>query len=217
MKTFESSKAEPAIELLAIATHLDRDNDKIQQKIADSKSTILNYLVQALRAKTEAKIDREIRKLQVARKLKAANKLLSDGKVDEVEIMLKELTEDEISSEEFMFLKAEVDYIKGSMKLAILQCEEVLKLNPENPKAKQLIGKSKEIDELVDAAAQKATEKKYEDSIEILTKILTVDNKNNRINQAAYFQRSLAHFSLFNTSAAFADFKKFEALQQVQL
>lgn len=201
------------MKLLAAASHLDEDNEKIQQQIRDARNVIIGKMATTLQTEIEIGIGRKMKTIKIAKTSKFLKKLLQDGKIAEIEAALDQECEEVKDSEEIKFIQAKVFYVKGLLKEAIPLLRAVLTLNSNHADANKLLKLASDIDELTEAAAQRTTEKEYEKTIEILTKVLSVDPENKQILQAAYFQRSLAHFSLLNTAEAFNDFKKFENLQ----
>jgi tetratricopeptide (TPR) repeat protein len=205
---FQAKILEPGLKLLAAASLLDESNEKVQQKIKDTQNVAAVSLVMDLQAEMKVDVENKLKQIEIARWAKLVESKIQAGKIDEVETAFLKCSEDVKQSEELKFLRAKFFYIKGVLKEAILLLEEVLQINCNHSEAKRLLEMATAIDELTEVAARSTTEKKYEESIEILTKVVAVDPTNKQILQAAYFQRSLAHFSLLNTAEAFADFKK---------
>lgn len=212
-KKFEANSFEKAMQALSSAIFTDPENIKIQEKINEIRQFFIKDLVARLEWDVKSDLTESCKKLEIEQKLTKAEELLKKGKVERANKLIQEVTESDPKHQNLSYLKGFLLYMQGSLKEAIPVLDEVIQANPELEKAKELHEKAAKLNKLIDAAAEKLKEKKHEESIELLTEVVSIDENNSRINQAAYFQRSLAHFSLANSTKAFADFKMFEALQ----
>jgi tetratricopeptide (TPR) repeat protein len=153
-------------------------------------------------------------KLEIDQKATRVETLLTRGKLEKAEKLMAEVAASDSEHKDLKFLKGLSLYMQGKLKEAVAILDEILKEDKNLEKAKKLREKSMKINELMESANEKIKEKKHQESIDILTEIVGIDKNNVNINQAAYFQRSMAHYSLGNSSSAFADFKMFEGLQR---
>lgn len=211
---FETNNIEKALKVLSAAMFTDPENLKVQANISNLRHFYIKDLVRRLESEVKTDVLTKCQKLEAAKKLKKAEDFIKADKTAEAEKLLEDVSEIDPQSDELVYLKGFFLYMSGSLKQAIPLIEEALNLNPNLEKAKELREKAEKLCEYMDASAEKMCQKKHTESIELLTKAISVDEGNQRINQAAYFQRALAYFTLGNSSKAFADFKKFEALQK---
>lgn len=211
---FETNNIEKAMRVLSTALYTDPKNIKIQEKIKGIQQFFIENLVERLESDVKDDIKEVSEKLEIEEKLKKAEDLLKSGKMEAANRLIEEAADFDSELPQLGYLKGFSFYMLGKLKKSISVLSELLQLEPNLEKVKELRAKAMKIDDLMDAAAEKMKQKKHKESIEILTKVVTIDEDNAMINQAAYFQRSMAHFNLGNSSEAFSDFKRFEALQK---
>lgn len=211
---FEARSFEKALRSLSAALYADPENIKIQEKIADIKQFYIKELVEILEKEVKDELTETCKKLEIDEKVTKVEDLVACGKLENAEKVIGEAYEIGLKSLELDYVKSFLLYMQGKLKESIQVLDEVLKAQNDHKKAKELREKAAMIDELQNLAAEKSKQKSHEQAIEIWTKITKIDEKNVIITQSAFFQRSLSHFSMGNSTIAFADFKIFEAMQK---
>lgn len=210
---FEANNIEMALQVLSTAIFMDPKNKKVHTKISDIRQFFIKDLVARLESEVELEIAESEKKIDSTRKIERAEQLINEDNLQDAEKLLEEVSKYAVKSEQFLFVKGYLLYKSGALKEAIPLLKEATIFNPCREESKRLLENAEKLAELLDASAEKTIQKKHLESIELLTEVLEVDEKNVRINQAAYFQRALAYFSLGKSVDAFSDFKKFESLQ----
>lgn len=202
---------EKAMKILSIASSIDPSNEKLQQKVSGIRDFFVKDLVERLDSEVNQEVTKTCKVLEMKAKLEKAEKLIREDKITEAEAFMKEISEHDAGSDQFLFLKAYAQYMSGSLKSAIELFNKTLKLNSNNQRAAELLQKAVTLNEHFDNATKLIIEKKHDDAIKTFTKVLTVDVTNIKVIQAALFQRSLVHFNLGSSTEALKDFKLFEA------
>lgn len=180
--------------------------------------TVRDEFIKDVLAKLVAEVEIDVslsyKQLLVKKKIQRAEVLIQNNKLKTAEKVIERITALDPNAEGLLFIKGFFHYMSGSLKEAIVLLEGIVKLDVDYEKTIEILRKAKKLDELMNNAADKMVEKKHVESIELLTQIVAIDENNKRINQAAYFQRALGYFSLGSSTAAFADFKRFEAMDK---
>lgn len=202
-----------ALQVLSAAIFMDPDNKKVQTKISNIRQFFIKDLVSRLESEVGMEIAESQMKIESSKKIERAEQLIDEHNMEEAEKLIEEVSSAKMKSEQFLFVKGYLLYMSGSLKEAIPLLKEATALNPSREKSRKLLENAEKLNKLLDASAEKTTQKKHLESIDLLTELLEVDKENARINQAAYFQRSLAFFSLGKSGNALSDFKKFQSLQ----
>lgn len=210
---FEMNNIEKALKILSIASSIDPSHEKLQKKIAGIREFFIKDLVERLDNEVSREVTKSCKAFEIKAKLENAEKLIQEDKITEAEAVMKEISELDSTSDRLVFLKAYAQYMSGSLKPAIELFKETLKLNSTHQRALELLEKAVKSNLHFETAAILIEENKHNDAIETFTKILTVDEKNFKVIQAAYFQRSLAYFNIGSPTEALKDFKLFQATQ----
>lgn len=211
---FEANSFEKAMRALSTAHYIDPENEKIQKKILEIKQFFIKELVERLEHEVMAELTETCKEHEIDQKLVKAENLLKKGKMEKANKITEEVSNFNPKHKDLEYLRGLSHYMLGNLKDAIEVLNEVLNDHTDHAMAKELRAKALKLNELINSAAEKMQQKKYEESIAILTEVVAIDPKNVKINQAAFFQRSLCHYSLGNSSNAFTDFKQFEAMQK---
>lgn len=211
---FESNNIERALKVLNTASYMDCNNVKIQENISAIRRSFIKHLVEKMENIVKGDVAQDLKTMETKRKLRKAEKLIKRDRITEANKLLEEVEELNPGSDETIFLKGYALYMSGSLKLAIPLLKEAENLNPSHERAKEFRENAEKLEELINESAQKMNEKKNQISVELLTEALAIDGENFRVNQALFFQRSLANFSLGNANEAVFDFKGYESLQK---
>lgn len=212
---FETNNVEKALKVLSSALFMDPDNEKVTENIENIRKFFLKDLVGRLESEVNVEIVESCQEIDVEKKIKKVIELVDSEQLNEAEKLIEEISELSPKNDgEFAFAKGCAFYKSGCLKLAIASLGEALTANTSHVKAQELREKAMKLNQLIDSAAEKMTEKKHLESIDLLTQAISLDETNTRIVQAAYFQRALAHFSVGKPSVAFSDFKMFESMNQ---
>lgn len=211
---FQANNFEKAMRSLSTALYADPENLKIKEKILQTKQIFIKKLVERLEREVKEELTETCQKLEVDRMVVDTEGLLKKGKLEKAEQMIEEISKIDAIHKDLDYLIAFKHYMEGKLKDAVEILDEILSGANKSEKAKELRDKSSKLECLITSATERISEKKHEEAIDILSEVVTIDKCNVNINQAAYFQRSLAHYSLGNSSSALADFKMFESMQK---
>lgn len=192
---------------------IDPGNDKICENISNVRKFFIMDLVERLEAEIFSDLQKTCSTVDKKKKVKEAEELIKAKKFDEAKNAIEEISKADPDCDEIYFLNGFALYMSGALKEAQPLLRKVLHQNPKHHKAADIFDNTTKLIKLIDEAAAKQVEKKHADSIDLLTKALAIDKSNSKINQAVYFQRAMAQFSLGNSAEAYSDFKMFEGMQ----
>lgn len=213
-KKFENNEIMKALRALQSAMIMDSENKKVHKEILALRQSFIMKTVM----KFESEVENELKEIEakevLTKKIKEAEQFIDREKFDEAEKTIEEISkligED---AEQVKLLKGAMLYKIGSVAQALPLLAEALQLNPKNEITKKIHDQAVQLNFYIVSAAAKNIEQDHEESINLLTKAMTVDKNNKKIMQAIYFQRAMAQFSLGNSTDAINDFKVFESLQ----
>jgi tetratricopeptide (TPR) repeat protein len=210
---YASNELYDAFKILNAAKYLEPQNLQIQQKILDTRDDLLKDLINRLENDVKSDVACFCTEQKVKEKMDKAEKLLYAGDFDEAETVIQEINMIDPKSNQIAYLMGLLCYNKGDIKNAILHLNDAVKLN-SSEKAKNLLEKSKTLENLITASDEKYTAKEYSESTELLTKALAIDKTNHRLNQSLYLQRALSNYSLMRFDEVEADFQRSRHLQK---
>lgn len=204
---FELNNCSRAIEVLNAAILIDPENEKATKNILSIRDFFMKDLISRLEAEIES---------DIPDKYSEAEKMIRANKHAEAEKLVKEICNEEPMTAQACYIKGlSVLYMSGGLKESLSHFKEALALKPSLKNALEMEAKTKKLLNLVEKASQEMAAANYPEAIETLTEALKVDNDNNIINQASYFQRALAYFNQGSFKNAFEDYKKFEILKKI--
>lgn len=195
---------------------IDQSNDKIQKKIEELQRGFIEDLQQRIEYDVMQSVKKECTTLKIQAKSKTVHEYIHHGKFDEAETIIQEIAELDPRTDLITTLRAYKFYMSGSLKEAIPLLQKISTTSINYEAAENILDKAIKQDKLYDAAATKSIENNYTKEIKLLTKLLAVDESNRKIQEAAYFQRALAHFAIEHYEQAIADFKMFKAIQNAK-
>lgn len=201
------------MKVLSSALFIDPDNVKIRENISNIRTFFLKDMVERLEIEVNTEAQKFCLHVEIERKVRTAEEQIKAENIEEAEKLIQEISKADPKSCEISFLKGFSLYMAGALKEAVPLLKEALQINQNHKRANELLDNSTKLIKLIDAAAANMVEKNHAESIDLLTKALAIDKSNSKINQAAYFQRAMAHFSQGNSGEAYSDFKKFEGMQ----
>lgn len=199
MKNYDS-----AIEIISKATLVDPENSGIKKMVKNMSDQFLQKLVRQL--ENDLLVDENIEV-----KLNQIEFLIKSYKLEEAAKKFAEF--DHKLTARGWFLKGNLSYLFGSLKLSMVEFNKALEIDKKMKKTQIVFEKAAKFVELIEGASGHMSLKENSAAEEMLTRALEVDVENKRIVQAIYFQRAMCKLNMGRQHEAFDDYLQFEALQ----
>lgn len=207
---FEEGDANKALKILSAAQLIDPENPRVQENIKNVREYFLKEMLDCLDDGGQKEVDESTTKFEFTYKSNQVEALIITGNLAKAEMLINDMTKLNPESNHLEYLNGMFHYMKGSLKVAIAALEEVIKTTPLHHEAMTMLVKATKLDKFMNDSANLTKMNDHNAVIQLLTKALTIDSSNTIINRTMYFQRAMAHFSLDNPHAAYADYKMFE-------